>query len=300
MTIFSGSSNKPLTQKIAKHLNISHFSLDVHVFPDGEQRIRVSQDVLGEDTIIVQSAGIPTDQHYMELFFAIDALKRSGAKSVTAVIPYLGYQRQDHVFRKGEARSMEVIGTILLSLGAARVITGDLHSVKIIEIFKIPLLEVSALPLFAKLIKENKWNDANTVLVSPDMGGIRRIKILSQMLDNMPYAVIEKNRDLATGKVTANKIEGQIGKRAIIVDDIISSGATIVTAANLLKKNGAENIFVFATHPVFSEDASEILQNASIEKVFVTDTIDIPKSKRFPKLEILSIAGMIAEELRKQ
>lgn len=298
MTIFSGSSNKPLTQKIAKHLNISHFSLDVHIFPDGEQRIRVSQDVFGQDTIIVQSAGMPTDQHYMELFFAIDALKRSGAKSVTAVIPYLGYQRQDHVFVEGEARSMEVIGTILLSLGAARVITGDLHSVKIIEIFKIPLLEVSALPLFAKLIKENKWNDTNTVLVSPDMGGIRRIKILSKMLDNMPYAVIEKNRDLATGKVKAHKIEGQIGERAIIVDDIISTGATIVTAANLLINKGAKNIYVFATHAVFSKDAPKILSSPLIKKVYVTDTIDVPKSKRFPKLEVLSVSQMISNNLK--
>lgn len=293
--IFSGSSNKPLAQKIAQHLHIELSPIDIHIFPDGEQRIRVGEHVLDQNTIIVQSAGMPTDQNYMQLFFAIDALKRSGAKSVTAVIPYLGYQRQDHVFREGEARSMEVIGAILLSLGVDRVIAGDLHSVKIAEIFKIPLLEVSALPLFAQKIKENKWDDTRTVLVSPDMGGVRRIKKMSELLGGMPFVTIEKNRDLETGTISAGLVQGEIKKRALIVDDMISSGATIIQAVNLLKERGAQDFFVFATHPVFCENAALLLQNSSIEKVFVTDTIAVPKEKQFKKLEIISVGALIAK-----
>lgn len=302
MKLFSGSSNKPLAEKIAQHLNSPQFSLDVHIFPDGEQRLRVPQDVLDEDTILVQSAGVPTDQNYMQLFFGIDALKRSGAKSVTAVIPYLGYQRQDHVFREGEARSLEVIGSILKTVGVDKVIAGDLHSVKTPEIFKIPFVEVSALPLFAQKIRQLQTDyglettvDQDCVLVSPDMGGVRRIKKMSELLGGMPFVTIEKNRDLETGSITAGKVSGEVKKRAFIVDDMISSGKTIVQAANVLKEKGVEDVYVFATHPVFSENASHILQKSPVEKVFVTDTIDIPKEKQFEKLEIISIAQLIAE-----
>jgi ribose-phosphate pyrophosphokinase len=130
------------------------------------------------------------------------------------------------------------------------------------------------------------------------MGGIKRIKILSEMLNNMPYAVIEKNRDLATGSVTAEKIEGTINKTAIIIDDMISSGGTIAVASDILKKHGAEKIVVFATHPVFSEDAPKILQDSNAEKVYVTDTIFVPEEKRFAKLEILSVSEMIAQRIK--
>lgn len=295
MKLFSGSSNISLAQKIAKHLNTSCFPLDIHVFPDGEKRIRVKEPVVDEDTVLVQSTGMPTDQNYMELFFAVDALKRSGAKSVVAVIPYLGYQRQDHVFRDGEARSIEVIGTFLKSVGIDKVIACDLHSIKTPEIFKLSISVVSALPLFAQHILEIGVEDG--ALVSPDMGGIRRIKQISELLGGMPYVTIEKNRDLESGAITVGIVQGEVKKRAFIVDDMISSGNTIVQAAKILTQKGAEEIIVFATHPVFSENASELLQNASIEKVFVIDTIDIPKEKQFDKLEIISVAGLIAEEL---
>jgi len=291
--------------------------LEIHVFPDEEKRIRVIDRVVGEDCCVVQSACPNADKNYMELFFIVDALKRSGAKSVTAVIAYFGYQRQDHVFRDGEAVSLEVVIKALEAVGADKVITFDLHSIKIPEFFKIPLVHLSALPLFAEKISDalrslrqfsrsagsakapralNVFND--TFLVSPDMGGIRRIRILSEMLNNMPYATIEKNRDLRSGKVEAVKIHGIVKKMVIIVDDMISTGNTIVAAAQLLRKNGVKRIFVFATHPVFSGNAPKILQESSVEKVFVTDTIEVPKEKRFEKLEVLSVAEIIAESLK--
>lgn len=304
MKIFSGTSNKPLAQKIAKSLNLKLSDLEVFVFPDQEKRIRILEKVLDEDVVIVQSTSTPTDENYMQLFFAIDALQRGGAKSITAVIPYFGYQRQDHMFREGEAVSVKVIAKILEPLGINKLIAVDLHSKKIEEAFNIPVSHLSALSVFAEKIKGMFGNytlDAkrsSLVLVSPDMGGIRRIKILSSMLGNMSFAVIEKNRDLATGLVTADKITGKIGEKAIIVDDMISSGGTIATAAKLLKKNGAKEIYVFATHPVFSDKAPEILQNSGTEKVYVTDTIFVPVEKRFPKLEILSVAEEISKQLK--
>ncbi len=295
MKIFSGNSNKPLAEKIAKKLGIDLSSVEIHIFPDGEKRVRLLDKVVGEKCIVVQPTAPDPDKNYMELFFIVDALKRSGAISVTAVIPYLGYQRQDHVFRSGEAVSLEVIATLLKWGGVDEIIAFDLHSIKIPEIFKIKLNHLSALALFAQKIKKI---GGNTVLVSPDMGGIRRVKALSEMLGNMSYAIIQKDRDLATGKITMSGIDGDIKENVAIVDDMISTGGTIVTAANLLKKKGAKNIYVFATHGVFSQDAPIILGDSSLRKVFVTDTINIPKEKRFPKLEILSVSEMIADNLK--
>ena len=297
MKIFSGTSNKPLALALSKNLGLRLSELEIFIFPDGERRVRVLDKVIGENTFVVQSTCNPTDQNYMELFFIIDALKRSGAKSVTAIIPYLGYQRQDHVFREGEAVSVKVIAEILENIGTDKVIAIDLHSMKIEESFNIPIFHLSALSIFARFIKEKGWDHDNTGLVSPDMGGIRRIKMLSKMLGGMPFAVIQKNRDLASGKISAEKVEGTVGKRAIIIDDMISSGGTIVMAANLLKKKGAEEIMVFETHPVFSEKASKNLQESELKEVYVTDTIYVPKEKRFEKLNILSVAALIAKNI---
>src|SRR3990170_92352 len=177
MKIFSGTASKNLAQKTADVLKIKLSKLELRIFPDEEKRIRVVEKIIGEECIVVQSASTIADKNYMELFFIADALKRSGAKAVTAVIPYLGYQRQDHVFRDGEAVSLEVVIKILDMIGVDKVIVFDLHS-------------------------------------------IRRIKLLSSMLDNMPYATIEKNRDLATGDVSVTGSEGLNDfKRAVMVDD---------------------------------------------------------------------------------
>lgn len=295
MKIFSGTANRPLAEKVAKKLGIELSPLEIHIFPDGEKRVRVLEKVVDENCVVIQPTSPKPDKNYMELFFIVDALKRSGAKSVTAVIPYLGYQRQDHVFRDGEAVSLEVIATLLKWGGVDEIVAFDLHSIKIPEIFKIKLTHLSALSFFATEIKKM---GPDTVLASPDMGGIRRIKILSEMLDSMTYLTIEKNRDLASGKITMDEINGTVRKNVAIVDDMISTGNTIVAASELLKKNGAENIFVFATHGVFSKDAPRILSSPLIKKVYVTDTIDIPEEKRFPKLEILSVSEMIASVLK--
>lgn len=296
MKIFSGNSNKPLAQKIATYLSIPLSKLEIHVFPDGEKRVRVLEHVVDEHVLIVQSTAEKVDEYYMELFFIIDALKRSGASQITVILPYMGYQRQDHIFREGEVVSSEAIIAMLEVLGANLFVSFDLHSIRIPELFHIPVVHLSALPFFAKKIKEYGFI-MDSVLVSPDMGGIRRIKQLSEML-HMPYASIVKNRDLDTGLVTSGDIKGNLSKKAVIVDDMISSGKTIQAAVALLKKNGISEILVCATHPVFSKGSSTLLQNLPIEKVLVSDTIDIPKEKEFEKLEIVSVAETIAENLK--
>ncbi len=298
MKIFSGSSNKPLAKKIARELNTKISPLEIFIFPDGERRVRVEEEIVGEKAVIIQPTSTPADQNYMELFFIADAVKRSGASSATAVVPYLGYQRQDHIFRDGESVSLEVIVKTLEAVGINKLIAFDLHSIKIPEVFKIPVTHLSALPLFAKEIERRGWKNPDTVLVSPDKGGIRRVKMLSELLGNMPIASIEKQRDLATGRVQALGIDGKLGKRAIMVDDMISSGSTMIKAAELLHENGVEDIGVFATHPVFSDQAPRFLQESFISDVYVTDTVYIPLSSYFPKLTVLSVAETIAEEFK--
>src|SRR3989344_2603128 len=305
MKIFSGSSNKPLTAKIAKELDLKLSDTEIFIFPDGERRVRILENVVDEDVVVIQTTSPNPDTNYIELFFLVDAAKRSGAKSITAVIPYLGYQRQDHVFRDGEAVSLEVIIETLEAVGMDKLITFDLHSIKIPELFSIPIVHLSALPIIAEKIKEIATPHflKDTILVSPDMGGIRRIKILSELLSNMTFISIVKDRDLVSGDIKSNRIDSASSgwkkrvKRAIIVDDMISTGRTIASAVDLLVKNGIEENIVFATHPVFSNDAKNILQNLRASKIFVTDTIDVPEEKRFGKLEILSISEMIAKEL---
>jgi ribose-phosphate pyrophosphokinase len=298
MNIFSGSASKKLAGKIAKDLDLELSPVEIFVFPDGEKRIRIQKKVLGEDCIVVQSASIPPDENYMELFIMIDALKRSGAKSIRVVIPYLGYQRQDHIFRDGEAVSLEVIAEILTRVGMTELISFDMHSPKIPEIFTVPVKHLSALPTFADKIKKD-FDLKEIVLVSPDMGGIRRIKEISEMLGNIPFATIEKNRDLSNGKINDSGLDGDVrSKIAVIVDDMISTGQTMVEAAELLLENGAIKVFVFATHAVFAKDAGKLLQHSRIERVIVSDTIDVPAFNQFPKLETLSISETAATALK--
>lgn len=296
MLLFSGNSNLPLAKKIAGNLGLKLGNLEITTFPDNENRVRVVEDVVGEDVVVVQSTGITPNLYYIELFLIIDSLKRSGAKSITLVIPYLGYQRQDHIFRDGEAVSLEVIISILESLGVSRVISFDFHSVRIPDLFHVPIFHLSALSVFAEEIK--KMNVSDTVLVSPDMGGIARIKKLSELCGNLPFVSIVKDRDLTTGSIQSTTINGEVKKTAIIVDDVISTGETIVAAAKLLEENGAEEVYVFATHGILAGSASSSLQNSNVKRVVISDTIKIPDNKLFEKLEILSISNLIAEELK--
>ncbi len=299
MLIFSGTSNPTLAEKIAHDLGTKLSDLEIFKFPDKEVRVRVIENVLDKHSIVVQSTGVHPNHYYMQLFFILDAIKRSGGGEVTLVIPYLGYQRQDHIFRSGEAVSLEVIVNLLETMKIDRVISFDLHATRIAEFFitrKIKIDHLSALPVFAKEIE--KMDKENIVLVSPDMGGIRRIKILANLLGNkIPYISIEKNRDLNTGEIESSKINGEVKKVAVIVDDVISTGKTLIAASDLLIKNGAEEVYVMATHGIFAGEAPMALQNSSVKKVTITDTIEVRPNRKFEKLQILSVSKLIADVL---
>lgn len=317
MKVFSGSSNKPLAEKVARNLNLKLSELEIHTFPDGEKRIQIKENLVEQDAVLIESTNPPVNLNYMELFLIADTIKGNGAKNLTLVCPYLGYQRQDHVFREGEGVTFKTMVKLIESVGVDKLITFDLHTIKIPEFFKIPVLHLSALPLFAAKIRElskgigiassidkrQTSNDTgsqtqNVILVSPDMGGIRKVKELSKLLFGVPFAVINKNRDLQTGKIKLTGIEGDVrGKKAIVLDDMISTGKTVAEAAILLRENGAMEVYVFATHAVFSKGAHELLQKSPIEKIYVTDTIDVPKEKYFAKLEVISILDLISKEL---
>lgn len=297
MKIFSGSANPSLAQKIAEILTIPLSGVENHIFPDGERRIMLQDDVAGEDVIIVQPTSPPVDSNLVELCLLLDAARISGARQVTAVVPYVGYQRQDHIFRTGEARSLEVVIRIIEASGASAFVGVDFHSIKVPELFHIPVEHLSALPLFAKKIKELSDTYEDSCLVTPDLGGIRRIELLKDLVGDINYVCVQKDRDIVSGKIQVSNIEGDVKKTCFIVDDMISSGGTIVQAINALKKQGAERFFVMATHPVFSEKAPELLQNSLAEKIFVTDSIQVPEEKQFQKLEVLSLASLIAEIL---
>jgi ribose-phosphate pyrophosphokinase len=296
MLIFSGNSSKELAQKVVRELNLSLGNLEIVTFPDNENRVRVIDTVLDEDVVLIQSTGITPNLYYMELFFIIDSLKRSGAKSITLVVPYLGYQRQDHIFRDGEAVSLEVIIKLLESLGISKLISFDFHSVRIPQLFNVPVVHLSALEVFANVI--NKMNKEDLVLVSPDMGGIARISKLSELTGGLPFISIVKDRDLVSGDIESAVVNGDVEKKAIIVDDVVSTGKTLIAAANLLQKNGAKDISVMATHGIFAANASLELQNSIINKVLVTDTISVSQKRQFDKLESVSVSKLLAENLK--
>jgi ribose-phosphate pyrophosphokinase len=299
LLIFSGSSNPSLAKKIADSLNLQIGNIEIATFPDKENRVRVIDPVVGEKVVVVQSTGVSPNRYYMELFLILDSIKRSGAEFTTLVIPYLGYQRQDHIFRDGEGVSLEVIIKILESLGVSRVISFDLHSIKIPELFTVPITHLSAIPLFAREIKTMFSQLSDITLVSPDMGGIRRVEELSSLLGRGPFVSIEKNRDLTSGSIQSTQINGKVGKTAVIVDDVISTGESVIAAANLLKENGAQKVYVMATHGVFAGDASKKLQDSIIEEVIVTDSIEVRSNHKFEKLRTISISNEICESLQK-
>lgn len=293
MKIFSGSSNPPLAKKIAKNFGVILGKVEIERFADSEVRVRVLENVRGSEVFVIQSLSNPVNENHFELLLLADALKRLGVKRVIAVIPYLGYARQDKVYRKGEAVSVSVLAKTLEAMGVNKIITVDAHSQNALSFFKIPVNNLSPASIFTEKIK-NK----NLVVVSPDYGGIKRAKELAKII-KAPLVVVEKERDLKKQHLSwATGLKGQVeGKKALIIDDIITSGRTLANAAKLLKERGARKILVFATHADFIKGTKEILRNSPIDKIFVTDTIRLEKEKIFAKLEILTVTDLISKAI---
>ena len=297
MILVGDPQSKSLSESIADKLRAKIIYPEIIVFPDSEQRIRIPSKISGEKIYLLKSISSPVDSAVLQLSFIVDALNKNGADKVIGIIPYIPYMRADHMFRTGEAVPLEVIINMIQGSGLAEIIMIDPHSIKIPQMFKIPVHNLSALAMFAKKIKEIEPNSNNITIVSPDMGGIRRLKLLDELLGGVNQVVINKDRNYESGEIRVAEYKGKIKGECFIVDDIISTGKTVVQAINTLDQNGAESIYVFATHPVFSENATELLQDSNARKIFVTDSIPVPEDKKFEKLEILSIADLIAEEI---
>ena len=298
MKILTGNSNKNLTHKISKYLKNKLVNSSIRKFSDGEIYIEINENIRGNSIFIIQSVSSPANDNLMELLLCIDALKRSSAKNITAVIPYFGYARQDRKVVPRTSISAKLVSNLITNSGADRVVTLDLHSGQIQGFFDIPVDNLFATPIFARHIKR-KIKTKNMICVAPDVGGTARARALGKML-NVGLAIVDKRRPAPGKSVVMNVIGNVKGKTCIIVDDIIDSGGTIVNAAKILKQRGARDVHVYVSHGVLSGDAVEKIRKSQIKNLVITDTIDnSQKVKKAKNIEILTISNLVGEAIKR-
>ena len=298
MKIITGNSNKNLSLKISKYLKNRLVRSSIRKFSDGEIYIEVNENIRGNSIFVIQSVSSPANDNLMELLLCIDALKRSSAKNITAVIPYFGYARQDRKVVPRTSISAKLVSNLITKAGADRVVTIDLHAGQIQGFFDIPVDNLFATPIFARHVKR-KVKNKNLICVAPDVGGTERARALGKFL-NAGLAIIDKRRP-APGKSEVMNVIGNVkGKTCIIVDDIIDSGGTIVNAANALTDRGAKEVHVYITHGVLSGKAVQKIKNSKIKRLVITDTIDnSDKVKGAKNIEILTISQLVGEAIKR-
>ena len=298
MKVLSGTSNIKLSKDIAKQLKLKLVNSNIKRFADGEIYAEINENIRGNSIFLVQSTANPANDNLMELLICIDALRRSSAKSITAVIPYFGYARQDRKVVPRTAISAKLVSNLITNAGAHRVLSVDLHAGQIQGFFDIPVDNLFSTPIFARHIKRNIRMD-NLICVAPDVGGVERTRALSRRI-NVGMAIIDKRRPTAGKSEVMNIIGNVKDKVCVIVDDIIDSGGTIVNAAKALKDKGAKDVHVYITHAVLSGNAVEKIKKSQIKKLIITDTIDNSKKiKISKKIEVISIAQMMAEAIKR-
>ena len=301
LVVASGSSHPALAEEVALALGTELVPTEHRTFASGEILTRFEVSIRGCDLFLIQSFGPPVNEWMMELLIMLDAAKRASAKRITVVAPYFPYSRQDKKGRGREPISARLVADLLKTAGADRVMSVDLHAAQIQGFFDGPVDHLFAKPVLLEYFEENLSPEdrAKLTVVSPDTGRVRVADTWSDSL-GAPLAIIHKRRDPnVANQVTVSEIVGQVdGRVCLLVDDMIDTGGTIVKAAQALKKNGAERVIVAATHAVFSDPASERLQDASIDEVVVTDTIPIPDRKRWDTLTVLPIAPLLARAIR--
>ncbi len=298
LKLITGNANPELAKKIANILGIDLTPSLITRFSDGEVRVRILESVRGHNTFVLQPTCPPVNDNLMELLIIIDALKRASAKSITAVIPYYGYAKQEKITEGREPISAKLVANLITVSGADRVILIDIHAPAIQGFFDIPVDSLTAMPILESYFKSKGLSGPGVVVVSPDAGGVARARKFAERLGS-PLAVIFKRRPRVE-EVETMEVVGDIeGKIAILFDDMISTGKTIIKAAERLKNLGARSIFVGATHPVFAGRAVQLLQKAPVEEIVVTDTIPLPPEKIFPNLKVLSVAELLAEVIKR-
>ncbi len=298
MKIITGNSNKNLSVKISKYLKNRLVRSSIRKFSDGEIYVEINENIRGNSIFVIQSVSSPANDNLMELLLCIDALKRSSAKNITAVIPYFGYARQDRKVVPRTSISAKLVSNLITKAGADRVVTIDLHAGQIQGFFDIPVDNLFATPIFARHIKK-KITKKNLICVAPDVGGTERARALGKFL-HAGLAIIDKRRP-APGKSEVMNVIGNVkGKTCIIVDDIIDSGGTIVNAANALIERGAREVHVYVTHGVLSGKAVDKIKNSKIKRLVITDTIDnSDRVKSAKNIEILTISQLVGEAIKR-
>ena len=298
MKILAGTSNPKLCKDIARNLKLKLVNTNIKRFADDELYVEINENIRGNTIFVIQSTSNPANDNLMELLICIDALKRSSAKNITAVIPYFGYARQDRKVVPRTAISAKLVSDLITHAGANRILSVDLHAGQIQGFFNIPVDNLFSTPIFARHIKRNiKLN--NLICVAPDVGGAERTRALSRRL-NTNIAIIDKRRPKPGQSEVMNIVGDVKNKKCVIIDDIIDSGGTIVNAAKALKDKGAKDVYVYITHAVLSGPAVEKIEKSNIKKLITTDTIDNAKKiNNSKKIEIISIAPMISEAIKR-
>jgi ribose-phosphate pyrophosphokinase len=299
MKLLAGNSNPKLAQDIANFLDFPLCQASVQNFADGEIHVRIDENVRGEDVFVLQSTSSPVNDSLMELLICIDALKRSSAKRITAVMPYFGYARQDRKVGGRTPISAKLVANIIERAGADRVLTMDLHAGQIQGFFDIPTDNLMAMPTLAQDIKDNYQSD-NLLIISPDVGGVVRARALAERL-NTDLAIIDKRRPKAGESEVMNIIGEVAGRRCIIIDDMVDSGGTLCHAAQAIMDRGAESIMAYASHGVLSGKAYERIAGSVLTELVITDTIPLD-SQRFiqdGKIRQVTVAPLIGEAIRR-
>ncbi len=297
LKVFSGRANRQLAEKICGHLQMPLGKIKIENFADHEIKINIEENVRGVDVFVVQSTNPPAD-NLLELLLMLDAMRRSSADRITAVIPYYGYARQD---RKDQPRvpiSAKLIANLLVTSGASRILTIDLHAEQIQGFFDIPVDHLYATPVLVEYF--SKYNLSNLVVVAPDTGRANRARGFAKRLnDNVPIAVIDKRRPESNQAEVISVVGDVKDKDILIFDDIIDTGNTLIAAANALRERGAKKIIACATHAVFSKNCVEKLEASVISEVTITDTIELALEKKSKKITELSVSALLAEAIKR-
>ena len=298
MRLIAGNSNRPLVDAIGKHLGLSPVKADVRRFADMEVFVEVQENVRGEDMFVIQSTSFPANDNQMELLIMIDALRRASARRITAVIPYFGYARQDRKVGPRTPISAKLVANLITEAGANRVLTVDLHAGQIQGFFDIPTDNLFAMPVMVKDIKE-QLGDKLPMVISPDVGGVVRARALATRLGT-DLAIVDKRRAKAGESEVMNIIGDVEGQSCVLIDDIVDSGGTICNAAEALLKNGATEVYAYATHGVLSGKAVERIRNSKLKSMVVSDSIESTADMRAcPNIRTVSIAPLIGEAMRR-
>ena len=296
LKIFTGNANRPLAEGVCRYLGVPLGTAMVGTFKNGETRVKIEEHVRGADVFVIQPTSNPSDHHIIELLIMIDALKRASAARITAVIPYYAYAKQEKKASGREPISAKLMANLIVTAGANRVMTIDLHAPAIQGFFDIPVDHLTAIPILASELDETDLS--NIVVVSPDSGGVSRANEFRHRI-GASLAIIAKHRPEPDVAEVLEMVGDVDGKVAVIVDDMISTGGTLAEAADVLLDRGAQRVMAYAVHPVLADDAPELIRRSNLERVVVTNTILVPSHCRDPKIEIRDIAWLIGEAIRR-